>query len=171
MAANSRVPIGDDGAGYLSGGWWFSVTRRKFSGPLRDQNPRESHREASRSKRPHRPRRYRARKKGEEEVEMQRETGAPVIHYVASAVRHGSISLFWCGVWSTIATRLLTTILDIQEKLVTSKLRPSLAIAVDSAISEARRKSHCALNIFKRQIVLREEIIAFIVLSHIIWSS
>jgi len=72
----------------------------RFSGPLRDQNPRESHREASRSKRPHRPRRYRARKEGEEEVEMQRETGAPVIHYVASAVRHGSISPFWCGVWS-----------------------------------------------------------------------
>ncbi|KYN36333.1 hypothetical protein ALC56_09293 [Trachymyrmex septentrionalis] len=45
----------------------------------------------------------------------------------------------------TIATRLLTTTLDIQEKLVTSKLRPSLAIAVDSAISEARRKSYCAI--------------------------
>ncbi|EFN63624.1 hypothetical protein EAG_07402 [Camponotus floridanus] len=41
-----------------------------------------------------------------------------------------------------ITTRLLTTTLGIQEKLVTSKLRPSLAIAVDSAISEARRKSH-----------------------------
>lgn len=39
------------------------------------------------------------RKKGVEE-KMQRETGAPAIHYVASAVRHGSISPFWRGVWS-----------------------------------------------------------------------
>jgi hypothetical protein len=69
---------------------------------------------------------------------------------------------------TTIATRLLTTTLDIQEKLVTSKLRPSLAIAADSAISEARRKSHCALNVPGHQIVLREETIALIVLNHII---
>lgn len=50
----------------------------------------------------------------------------------------------------TIATRLLTTTLDIQEKLVTSKLRSTLAIAADSAISEARarknRKNRRALN-------------------------
>lgn len=72
----------------------------RFSGPLRGQNPRESHREASRPKRLHRPLRYGARKEGMEEEEMQRETGALAIHYVASAVRHGSISPFWRGVWS-----------------------------------------------------------------------
>lgn len=72
----------------------------RFSGPLRGQNPRESHREASRPKRLHRPLKYGARKEGVEEEEMQRETGALAIHYVASAVRHGSISPFWRGVWS-----------------------------------------------------------------------
>lgn len=49
---------------------------------------------------PHRPRRYGAQKEGVEGQEMQRETGAPAIHYVASAVRHGSISPFWRDVWS-----------------------------------------------------------------------
>ncbi|KYQ52914.1 hypothetical protein ALC60_07992 [Trachymyrmex zeteki] len=87
-----------------------------------------------------------------------------------AAVRSRSFGLVIAS-RDTIATRLLTTTLDIQEKLVTSKLRPSLAIAADSAISEARRKSHCALNVFRHQIVLREETIALIVLSHIIWSS
>lgn len=69
---------------------------------------------------------------------------------------------------TTIATRLLTTTLNIQEKLVTSKLRPSLATAADSAISEARCKSHRALNAPGRQIVLREETVALIVLGRII---
>ncbi|KYN06346.1 hypothetical protein ALC62_02683 [Cyphomyrmex costatus] len=58
-------------------------------------------------------------------------------------------TIIFQGDEETIATRLLTTTLDIQEKLVTSKLRPSLAIAADSAISEARParrvRSHCAL--------------------------
>lgn len=53
---------------------------------------------------------------------------------------------------------------------MTSKLRPSLAIAADSAISKARRKSHCALNVPGRQIVLHEETVVLIVLNHIIWS-
>lgn len=69
---------------------------------------------------------------------------------------------------TTIATRLLTTTLDIQEKLVTSKLGPALAITANSAISEARRVRAAAFWITGRQIVLHEEIIAFIVLSGII---
>jgi len=50
---------------------------------------------------------------------------------------------------------------------VTSKLRLSLAIAADSAISEDPCKSHRALNATGRQIVLREETVALIVLGRI----
>lgn len=61
------------------------------------------------------------------------------------AVGRSRTSSWWLAV-TTIATWLLTTALDIQEKLVTSKLRSTIAIAANSAISEARRKNRRALN-------------------------
>jgi len=61
----------------------------RFSGPLGGQSPRESHRKASRSKRPTS---LGGTEHGRKRRGRWRETtGAPTIHYVASAVRHGSI--------------------------------------------------------------------------------
>lgn len=77
------------------------VLKLGFRAPSGGQNPRESHREASRPKRPAPgPGARRYGEHGRKGWRCRGSTGAPAIHYVASAVRHGSISPFWRGAWS-----------------------------------------------------------------------
>lgn len=82
----------------------------RFSGPLGGPGPAREPPRGIATQRLHKPRRYEARKEEEEEEEQEirrdrekkRETveHTAAIHYVASAVRHGSISPFWRGLWS-----------------------------------------------------------------------